>query len=451
MTQDTFDVIIVGAGIAGLSAALELKEENKKFLLLEARERVGGRSNSQITEEGNLIELGGQWIGSNQPRISKLVDKYNLKKFKTPVFEGGKSIIHYKGNVYDFSDYQSISPSISLLLKEIQRLSQTINVKEPFHSSNAVEFDHISFEEWVNHFDYDDFSKDLIKIIIPFFMSNDLKTISLLHVLFYIATTGGLEAFFTLEGGAQNYRIFGGTNLLMNRMADDIGRENILLSNPVFKVHFDSKQVEVFTKDTSFKAKYVILAIPPTLASQINYSPDLPPLKKQALGSFNSGQAIKLNFVYETPFWREDSQIGYVINDGILQEILDNSIPSSSNFSLCAFVYGKESLKFKKMDPIQRKESALQDLNKIFGEKALNVKHYLEGDFSREEWSAGCFSEHPSIGSSTKVGEFLRSNVDNIYFCATEYASSWCGYFEGGIASALEATQNILSKLKTKI
>lgn len=442
------DVIVIGAGYAGLTASRLLKEAGKTFLLLEARERVGGRIHTHYIDNQLYVDLGGQWIGPTQDKVYALAQEMKVSTFKT--YNEGKNVILLNNQR---KEYTGLIPKIDLpsllnidfALKKLDRLAKRIDVQYPWKSMNAKDLDSKTLASFLKNNIYFANAQKVIEAGLETLFACSPSEISLLHALFYIKSGTNLNVLLNIENGAQQDRFIGGAQLIANKLAE-ILKENILLNHPVQKIRQVGNKVEVFTANGIFLAKKVIVAVPPPMAQRIHYEPLLPAQREQLLQRMPMGTVVKCMAIYERPFWREQGYSGQAISDeGYVQVTFDNSPFDAHCGILLGFSLANRAKQLMNFSQEERKALILSTFRKLFGEKAANPLYYIDKCWAEEEWSRGCYVGYMTTGAWTSLGEALVKPFGHIHWAGTETSPIWNGYIEGAIRSGERVVQEILS------
>ena len=450
MTDSTqYDVIIVGAGYAGLTAAQNLIAANQKVLLLEARERVGGRVYTKILDDGSYVDLGGAWVGPSQDRIYALAKQYGVETFKT--FDEGKSIQYFNGKVKAYNGLIPPLPIPSLLsldmaIKKITKLSKTINLEAPWTSPDAKKWDSMTLATWMQKQMSFETARVFFKIASEAIWAADPSEISMLHALFYTKSGRDFNTLMNIKDGAQEERFVGGAQTVANKMAESF-KKQIRFNSPVKAIVQDRENVTVIGTDFKFTSKKVIVAIPPVLAGRIDYQPLMPASRDQLTQRMPMGNVWKTYAIYDKPFWREAGLNGLAATpDGNITVTFDTSPKDGSRGILMGFVLGNQAKAFSELTPEQRKVEAIGAFATFFGEKASEPTQYLDHSWTAEEWSRGCYAGIMPAGVWTTFGKALRQPVGNIHWAGTETSDVWNGYIDGAVRSGERVANEILMK-----
>ena len=441
-----YDVIVIGAGYAGLTATRELLKAGKNVLLLEARDRVGGRVWTQRFDDGSYVDLGGAWVGPTQDRLYALAHEFGVETFKT--YEEGKSTQFFRGSV---KRYKGLIPplpigallSLDAAIKKFNKLAKTVNLAQPWETPNAHYFDSMTLASWMNGQMNFNVARQFFNVAAEAIWAADPAEISMLHALFYAKSGRDLDTLMNIKNGAQEERFVGGAQTTADRMAATFS-ERIIFNAPVKAILQDSEQVSVVTERTTYKALRVVVTIPPTLQCRIDFQPLLPAQRAQLIQRMPMGAVWKCYAIYEKPFWREQGLNGLATTpDGHITVTFDNSPQDGSQGVLMGFVLGNQAKAFAGLSDEDRKSSALQSFATFFGEQARTPLRYLDHSFMNEEWSRGCYAGLMGPGVWTTLGPFLCEPVGRIHWAGTETSDVWNGYIEGAVRSGERVAKEI--------
>ena len=453
MDQLDADVVIVGAGLAGLTAAREIQRGGATAVVLEARDRVGGRTlNEPIGEEhpGKIVEVGGQWIGPGQNRLAALARDMKVDTFPTHtkgqnVVEFGGKLKRYRGTIPRIGAH--VLADVAQAQLKIDRLAKRIPLEAPWQAPDARKLDSQTFETWLRRNAYTKGGRELLATAIEAVWAVEPADVSLLHVLFYTHSAGGFDLLLDAEGGAQQDRFVGGSQLISIRLAEALGGDGVVhLSQPVTRIEQGGGRVTV-TAGTGLTAtgKLVIVALPPTLTSRIAYDPPLPGHRDQLTQRMPQGSVIKCMALYDEPFWRADGLSGQAMSDvGPAKVVFDNSPPDGSPGVLLAFLEGERARVIGRLSPDARRDQILGGLSRLFGPRAGKPSGFIERSWAEEEWTRGCYGCYMPPGVWTSYGDALRAPIGRIHWAGAETATVWNGYMDGAVQSGVRAAEEVL-------
>jgi len=444
------DAIIVGAGYAGLTAARILTDAGKKVLVLEARDRVGGRIHTKHLPDGTYIDLGGQWAGPGQDKLYALAREMGVATF--PTWDEGKSTLYFNEHV---KRYKGLIPplpipallSLDTAIKRINKLSKSIDLAEPWNSPHAKHWDGMTLESWLRGQMSNRRAKDLLTIAAEAIFAVSPAEVSMLFALFYARSGKDFDTLMNIKGGAQQDRFIGGADLPARKLAERFLHQ-IELNHPVVKVSQENGLVTAHGESFSHTGKHLIMALPPAIMGNIRFEPVLPPSKVQLYQRMPMGSVWKCYAIYDKPFWREQGLNGLVAsNHGHTSVVFDNSPADGSRGILMGFVLADKARAFMDLDEAQRRSSILDSFTRFFGPKAAEPILYTDKSWAAEEFSGGCYTGIMGPNTMTTLGKHLREPVGAIHFAGTETSDVWNGYIEGAIRSGERAAAEVLARL----
>jgi len=448
-------VAIVGAGFAGLAAARALKKAGRSFVVLEARNRVGGRILNRKISGREVVEIGGQWVGPTQDRVLALLEELGLETFKTHV--EGENVYYRAANPgpLQLQTYTGTIPPASpaalaelqVVITQLDSMAQEVPPDAPWTAPSAADWDGQTFETWKRANASSQEARDLIDLAIEAVFAAEPRDISLLFVLFYIRAAGSFNRLIDTAGGAQESRIVGGSQLIAGRLAKRLGR-SVVLNAPVRRIDHGRGGVKIDTRRGLWRAKRAIVAVPPMLAGRIQYAPKLPAGRDQVTQRLPMGSVVKCMAVYVEPFWRADGRSGMATSDtGPVKLTFDNTPPDGKPGVLLGFVEGQEAREFTRLPPGDRRAAVLDSFARYFGDRARSAIGYEDKSWAEDPWTRGCYAGYAPPGVITGYRGALREPVGRLHWAGTETATIWNGYMDGAIESGQRAAAEVLRAL----
>lgn len=448
----TADVVVIGAGISGLTAARRLAQAGRSVVVAEAGDRVGGRTMNLDVAEGVITEGGGQWVGPGQDRVLALLDELGLDTFKTYVV--GKSIYHRRGRSKRYDG--TIPPLSPLALADfaqlqlrLERMARTVPLDAPWTARRARTWDATTFGHWLDANAMTAEAREMFTAGFSVTNAEDLHSTSLLVQLARIRGAGGIDHTVNITDGAQESRVVGGTVRIAERLAEELG-DAVVLDSPVVEIAQDTDGVLVRSARVDVRADRVIVAMSPADAARIRVTPELPTRRVMLQRRWSSGAESKLFAVYDRPFWREQKLSGQAVTDlPVAHYVVDNSPPDGSVGILLSFLGtagagdGEHWPDAILDDPATRRSALIDDLTVLFGAQAAKPVAYLEKNWAHEPWISGCVGSRPP-GSLTQYTDADRRPVGRIHWAGTETATVNQGYLDGAVSAAERAVQEVL-------
>ncbi|WP_205473769.1 flavin monoamine oxidase family protein [Nocardioides sp. SYSU D00038] len=454
------DVVVVGAGIAGLVAARQVARRGHSVLVLEARKRVGGRVLNHKLAGGDVIESGGAFIGPTQDHIAALARELGVPTFLE--HNTGKNV--YVSSTTGRTLYTGTVPpdptillDAALLLGKIDGMAAEIAVDAPWTHPRAAQWDAMTLGEWIRRNALNARGlENLIRSWTQPTFGADPDELSLLFALWYVACSGNERTVGTFArnsdtaNGAQERRFVGGSQLIPRRLARQLG-DIVALAAPVTKIVQKDHRAVVHTKRGTVIAKRVIVAAPPPTVLDIRFFPRLPARRTQLLRHLDMGQLMKCDAVYPTPFWREAGLTGFGVNDaGAARVVFDNSPPDGRPGVLLAFVGGSTWRRYGLLTKAQRRQHVLEGFAQLFGERALRPTDYVEHDWTKERWTGGGPTAIHAPGSLVEFGSAIRRPHGRVHWAGTETSTYWSGYMDGAVRSGKRAAVEVLDHLERR-
>jgi len=449
------DVVVVGGGLSGLVAARRLRSGGASVLVVEARDRVGGRLLNHELRDGAVIEAGGAFVGPTQNHILALAEELKVETFKEYV-EGNNIYVKcglaipYTGTI---PPDPTILPDAALLQARIDQMASEIAVDAPWEHPNAKAWDEMSFATWVRENTVNPDVRTLLLCYTQAAFGSDGEDMSLLFVVWYTATAGDethvgtFERSSGTENAAQDSRFVGGSQLVPLRLAKKLGNR-VALNAAVRRIVQAGNHVDVHTDRGKVRAKRVVVACPPVLALGIAWQPILPQRRNQLLQRMPMGALMKCDAVYETPFWRDAGLSGSGLNTtGAVRTSFDNSPPDGSVGVLLSFVGGSTWRTYGLMTKAKRRKAVLEGFAAIVGDQALDPIEYTEHDWTLERWTQGSPVALQVPGAITAFGSAIREPFGRVHWAGTETSTYWAGYMDGAVRAGKRAATEVLDRL----
>jgi monoamine oxidase len=448
--MDRPDVVVVGGGLAGLTAARDLIAQGLSAVVLEARDRVGGRILNYTFPNGVVVELGGQWVGPTQDRVVSLAAELGAEL--VPTFDSGDSLVSINGQTKRFSDDSFGLPDdareeVALTQKTLEEMALTVPLPEPWTAPEAHRWDRQTLETWIEDNVKTTEARDFWRLLVAAVLAAESWDISLLHFLFYVHSGGLIDRLISTAGGAQESRITGGSQILATSLADRLG-DAVRMRSPVHEIVQTADGAEVVAGGTRIGARRVAVAIPPALAARIRYTPALPPLRDQLTQKMPMGYVIKCMAMYPEPFWRAEGLSGFAVDLGNpIGVVFDNSPPDAGHGVLLCFVEGSHGRALGELSADRRRAIVVDSLERFFGPRAADPIDYVDQNWAAEEWTRGCYGAHLATGVWTQFGEALRRPCGLIHWAGTETSDVWNGYMDGAVRSGERVAREIIDAL----
>ncbi|MGV0350387.1 flavin monoamine oxidase family protein [Corynebacterium guaraldiae] len=489
--ERTVDVVIIGAGASGLMAARTLKKAGKSVCVLEARNRVGGRTwNGKVLDDQgteHFIEIGGQWISPDQTRLTELVQELGLETFDR--YREGKSVYvspdgtrhEFEGDTFPTSE--ETASEMNRLIAELNQLAEEVDVNAPWEHPRAKELDSQSFRDWLESLSDDFEAIDNISLYISSGMlTKPSRTFSVLQAALMASSAGSFDNLVD-ENFLLDKRVAGGMQSVSITMAEELGND-VILSSPVRTLEWATPDpstadapnnveadvrngvdnnggpgaVTAYSDRAVVHAKNAILAVPPNLYNRISYVPPLPREQHVAHQHISMGLVIKVHAVYETPFWREEGLSGTAFGgDRLVAEIYDNT-NYGKNFAggeegkedafgtLVGFVSDVYAEEMWALPAEERKERILDAMSIYLGDKVKKPIAFFLSDMAAEEWTRGAYATSYDLGGLSRWGHLQNKPTGPIYYSSSDIAGAGYQHVDGAVRIGEAVAKQILGQ-----
>jgi monoamine oxidase len=459
---ESVDVVVVGAGLSGLTAARDLLAAGKSVKVLEARDRVGGKVYNQKLKNGGVTEVGAEFVGPTQDKVLQMITDLGLTTFRT--YNEGKTVLWRNETRMPYTPDPALGgappvaleslPQVAGAQEQLNLWAAEVDVNAPWNHSKAAEWDKLNFGQFLDTVAPHADAKFVLTTACKAIFAAEPREISLLYVIAYIAaagnetTKGSLAALTGIEGAGQESRVEGGTGLIPQRLAEVVGSKHIALNAAVSSITKTSSGYKVVSRAGSIQAKKVVVAMPPPLLKRITFSPALPKTRQNLIDGLKLPAIGKGIPIYSTPFWRKSEGLdGQVISDRGSTRVTFDSSPDDASFgAILGFILGDEMRALDKLSAVEAQKLLISDYVRYFGPQAANPTEFVLQRWDLEEWSRGGPVAIAPPGVLKANGPALRASVGGIHFAGTETSVYWTGYMDGAIRSGERVAKEILGK-----
>jgi monoamine oxidase len=444
------DVVVVGAGLAGLAAAWRLHQAGCGVAVLEARDRVGGRALNHDLGDGLVVDVGGQFTGPTQRHVLGLAAELGVAS--VPIFTGGLTVLELAGRRHAYRKVPRVNPAwladAGRAIAALDRMARRVRPQAPWEAPHAAAADGRTLADWARRHVRTRLGRFAIEAFSEGVLACEPGEVSLLHVLFYLRSAGGFRQLTETSGAAQQDRFAGGSQLVAIRLAERLGADSVRLAAPVTRIEQRPSGVAAYAAGVVASGRRAVIAVPPALAGRICYDPPLPADRDQLTQAAPMGSVIKCLAVYDEAFWRDAGFNGQATSDGPGARVtFDTGPPAGSPGVLLGFVTGAEARRLARIDQAGRRAEVLGSFGRYFGPAAARPAGYIEHDWTADPWTRGCYGAHFPPGTWTQFGPALRRPAGLLHWAGTETATSWSGYMNGAVQSGERAADEVLGAL----
>lgn len=442
------DVVVVGAGFAGITAARELARAGRSVAVLEARSRLGGRALSRPIGDGKVVELGCEFHGQDDS-VSALTARSigigSQKVYDTGyrIIADGDKLVRWKGmfpkvNPIALADFAQAALRLERMRKEVPQ-------EAPWQAPHAQAWDSETMWSWARRNLRTRGGRSLMRVMIEGGTAAEPEDLSLLHVLNYANGTGGFRAMTTVTGGTLENRFDGGAQNLALRLAESV-TDQTYVGAVVRRIDHTGDRVRVTGPGFEAVGKRVVVAVPLPLSGRIEYDPLLPGVRDQVSQRLTMGSVIKYLVLYDEPFWRAAGLTGQAISHtGLVRAVLDACPPDGTPGVLSVFVTGKAARELSRLPADERRRVVLTALTRFFGPRAAHPYEFFEQNWMAEPFTRGCYHGYAPPGLYTGYGPALRDPVGRIHWAGAETVPVEFGSMSGAIFSGRRVAAEILA------
>ncbi|HEX4871692.1 MAG TPA: NAD(P)/FAD-dependent oxidoreductase [Nevskiaceae bacterium] len=446
MAASTTEVLVIGAGFAGLQAAAALQARGLRVQVLEARDRLGGRSRP-ATLAGRRLDLGAQWVGLGHARLQALARRAGAALL--PQYDQGDKLLQLGHRLRRYSGL--IPPVSPLALIEMQgviwrlrQLQKAVPAAAPWEAPHAADLDALTVEQWQRRWLHSAGGRALFDLALRAVFCGEAGQLSMLGFLHYLAGNGGFERLIAARDGAQAATVDGGLHALTATLAEGLEIEREAAVRALRRE--GEAWIAQGADGRDWRARRVVLAMAPLLSSRIEI-PGLSAEREQLGQRMPMGSVIKCLVAYERPFWREQGLSGeFVCPQAVFSPVFDVSPPDGGHGALVGFIDGPLAWRWSG-DAGARRRAVIESLVAAFGAQAAEPIDYQDHDWIGDPWSRGCYVGLPAPGTLSRLGPALRAPQAGLHFAGTETARAWVGYVEGALESGERVAEEVASSL----
>lgn len=439
-------VVVVGAGLAGLTAACDLAAAGIDTTVLEARNRVGGRTRGIEVAPGSTVDAGAGYLGERHTELHAMLARLGLKTTPTTMVGASRFALGSRDDTRSGRFPPLNAVALGEMFDLLDQLTTAVRVDVPWLTPDAADWDSLTAAEWAEQ----NLRHPDARLFFPLFlgemMAADPAAVSVLHMAFYLRSGGGIGYLNAFEGGAQQDRIDGGAHQLCEQLAARLG-ERVRRGQPVDAIHQDGHEATVHAAGHAYHCDAVVVAVPPLLADAIDYQPGLPVYR--AGERTGRGSAVKVHLIYAAPLWRAHGLSGWsVSSQGPLLSTVDDSPADGAVGVLTGFVTGSEAYRFAALTAEAQRAEALSQAARLFPELPPPIGFHVT-DWVNAQYSRGCYAALFGPGDWIRHGPHLTTAHHRVHWAGTETSTAYFGLMEGAIRSGHRAAKEILSRYES--
>lgn len=444
------DVVICGGGLSGMTAAWRLAQAGKSVAVLEASDRLGGRTFTRRASDGASLDLGAQYVGPSQTHVLKLAAELGIAVFKG--YGPGDGLLDYQGKRFRLPEGAFALDDADLeefgrVTAEINALAAQVPLDAPQDAPEAKAWDAMTMRTWIGENVRAPLVGAFVELAVTALLGASPDEISVLFFAYYVRHGDSFEMLISTRDGAQDSRFVGGAQQFSQRLAKRLPAGSVHLESPVGKIVQTATGVEVQAGDLNIAASHAIVAMPPGAADRIVFDPPLPTARRELQVRAPMGRYMKIIASYDRAFWKDSGLNGEALNlSGYLFGVFDESEPAASSHALLGFAAADKLIELRALSVAERRARILGEFASFFGEAALTPASYLEYDWDDNHWIGGGPVICPPPGTLSRVGAALREPVGLIHWAGTEAAPKWTGYLDGAVRAGEAAAKTIMAR-----
>jgi monoamine oxidase len=429
MSRKRLDVIVVGAGLSGLSAARALEAAGLSCQVLEAQDRAGGRVRSMVSKDGHVTEAGAQFFNRDMDELIGLSAEAGLDLAATAA-DGATVALDASGSI-------GAAPWLDQLEDAWPRLLEAAGAHRGVPDQSLAQL--------IRQVTADSLGIRLMESALAELPCRHPSTISAQGLL-------ELYARYPSERSDRDLQARGPLEAVVDHLTSRL-QASPRYNTPVEELVEEGSGVQVMTSQGAYHAERVILAVTPVAARAIRLPTTVRPSADAALESYGSGAMVKTSLLYRDAFWREgagsgEPSVGTIVSldpEGVVA--VDASRAGEGTGRLVVFAGGPYGEVLARTDDAHRRASAVGLLSRALGRAAARPVSVTHGVWADCSWCGGGYNSYISYGGSPDAAARLRAIRGKVVFACSEIAERFPGYMEGALNAGQAAATSVVREL----
>lgn len=440
------DIIVVGAGLSGLTTAYELEQNGHDVTVLEASSRIGGRMYTLYDqfEQGQFAEAGGELLDAVHvhKNLHAYIQQFGLQLEEVGYDHVDEGAYFLDGKLIPYDQLKSVmgrkvNREYNRFWDELEALGEQVrNPKKPHKSVNAAYLDSMSVADWLDSLELNPYAR----ILADQYITGEYDSPEALSALFLaqqVKTYADVK-----DKHVEIFRISGGNSLLPKAFAENI-HGSIKLNTPVTDIQQTAKGVRVIANGDVFKADYAVVTTSLPAMRNISFMPELPTRKAKATQELNYGSHTKVMLQYSKRFWLDHNLGGDTASElpiGWTWEATDQQAGSTG--ILIAYSSGKHADANRFATEAELIKQMRSQVQKMYpGSKKMFIKAEVQS-WNRETWTQGGYTAY-GPGQVTQFWGVFKKPFGKVYFAGEHTDNLYPGYLEGAVRSGKRVARQI--------
>ncbi|RYN20830.1 Monoamine oxidase N [Alternaria arborescens] len=451
--EEFYDVIVVGAGYCGLTAARNAAVEGLKVLLLEGRDRIGGRSWSSNIQ-GYPFEMGGTWVHWGQSNTWREIVRYQMMNEVEKSFDFSHGVNHYELNIGLEGSTMSHDEEDALLIAALNKFTNIDGAYgrnmiplpyDMFHVANATHLDDVSAQDRIDAIalSLSPQERAAVESFVLLCSGATLATTSFLEFMHWWALCGYTYAgcidmliTWKFKGGQSSFAIkFFQEALATKRLA-------YAFNSPVNNIQDTGRKVQVTTRDgRRYHAARLISAMPLNVLGEVTFDPPLCAGKTKAIATGHVNQCVKVHAEVSNKDLRSWTGVAYPHNE-LMYAIGDGTTPAGNTHIVC---FGGSN---KHIDPEDDIDATKRAVTNMFVQQKdqPNIERLVFHNWSKDEFAKGAWF-FSSPGFLAKHLDNMRERHGNVLFANSDWALGWRSFIDGAIEEGTRVAYEVRTEL----
>ena len=449
-------IVVLGAGMAGLNCAYQLKKTGYASSVYEASRRVGGRiySEQNVISPSQMTELGGEFIDTEHKDMLKLCREFNLPLLDTlspTEAELLRDTFFIDNRFYSEAEVlAAFEPYQKRIAADIRSLPLTMTFEQ--HDSQTLYFDNLSIKAYLDSIAMDGFLRKGIEI--AYLTEYGLETEEQSSINFlYLFSANTSQGFQIFGSSDERYKVAGGNQRVTDALYNQV-RSQVVTERKLIRIKQAARgytlTFNIGSRTETVQADMIICTIPFSVLRDIDFEVSLPQWKKNAIDNLGYGTNSKLFLGFSLPIWRSYNHSGYMFSNGEIQTGWDNTqLQNGGGAGFTVYQGGKKGLALGSGTPQSQAPKFVSQLEQMWPGCApaftgrANRMHWPEHPFTKGSYA--CYRP----GQYTTIRGAEIKPVGNLFFAGEHCSSYFQGFMNGAAETGRIAAEEVVKAIKS--